>query len=78
LAGVFPVDKVTIKWFRNRVDKLEITRFDNKNLPPTQPGQNFIHPKAKVLKGPTISVLNSRIRVMTLMGSTRSHRFFHD
>ena len=75
---MFPVDKVTIKWFRNRVDKLEIIRFDNKNLPPTQPGQNFIHPKAKVLKGPTISVLNSRIRVMTLMGSTRSHRFFHD
>ena len=45
MAGVFPVDKVTIKWFRNRVDKLEITRFDNKNLPPTQPGQKFIHPR---------------------------------
>ncbi|CAJ0838966.1 4420_t:CDS:2 [Entrophospora sp. SA101] len=45
LAGVFPVDKITLQWLRNRVDKLEFTRFGNKNLPPTPPGQKFIHPR---------------------------------
>ncbi|RIA89325.1 hypothetical protein C1645_825019 [Glomus cerebriforme] len=42
LAGVFPVDKTTIKWLRNRVEKLELMRFENKNLKHTQP---FKHPR---------------------------------
>ncbi|KAF0468899.1 homoaconitase [Gigaspora margarita] len=32
LAGVFPVDEITIKWLRERVDKLELSKFENKNL----------------------------------------------
>jgi homoaconitate hydratase len=45
LAGVFPVDEVTIDWLKKRTAKLEITRFDNKNLPPTPEGQPVKHPR---------------------------------
>ncbi|GBC09860.1 hypothetical protein RclHR1_09170008 [Rhizophagus clarus] len=45
LAGVFPVDKTTIMWLRNRAKKLELTRFENKNLKPTPAGQPFKHPR---------------------------------
>ncbi|CAI2175695.1 330_t:CDS:2 [Funneliformis geosporum] len=45
LAGVFPVDEITIKWLRKRVERLELTRFENKNLTPTPPGQPFKNPR---------------------------------
>jgi homoaconitate hydratase len=45
LAGVFPVDEATIKWLRNRVEKLELTRFENKNLKLSPAGQSFKHPR---------------------------------
>ncbi|CAG8556892.1 3433_t:CDS:2 [Paraglomus brasilianum] len=45
LAGVFPVDDITIRWLRKRIQKLEITRFQNKNLPPALPGVHFKHPR---------------------------------
>ncbi|CAB4400667.1 homoaconitase [Rhizophagus irregularis] len=45
LAGVFPVDETTIMWLRNRVEKLELTRFENKNLKPISAGQPFKHPR---------------------------------
>ncbi|KAG9284178.1 hypothetical protein G9A89_022952 [Geosiphon pyriformis] len=32
LAGVFPVDEVTIKWLRKRVEILDMKRFENPNL----------------------------------------------
>ncbi|CAG8567343.1 8140_t:CDS:2 [Dentiscutata erythropus] len=32
LAGVFPVDEITIKWLRERVNKLDLSKFENKNL----------------------------------------------
>ncbi|CAG8529311.1 10978_t:CDS:2 [Ambispora leptoticha] len=46
LAGVFPVDEITIQWLRQRVAKLELTKFENENLlkHPSN-GQQFKHPR---------------------------------
>ncbi|CAG8440985.1 12751_t:CDS:2 [Acaulospora colombiana] len=45
LVGMFPVDDVTIRWLRNRVRKLELTRFENKNLKAIADNEPFIHPR---------------------------------
>ncbi|CAG8645120.1 16733_t:CDS:2, partial [Racocetra fulgida] len=45
LAGVFPVDEITIQWLRNRVDKLELSKFENKNLKLTSSDRPFEHPR---------------------------------
>ncbi|CAG8590123.1 4406_t:CDS:2 [Ambispora gerdemannii] len=46
LAGVFPVDKTTIRWLRQRIAKLELTRFENNNLlKNANNGQKFKHPR---------------------------------
>ncbi|CAG8544996.1 8156_t:CDS:2, partial [Acaulospora morrowiae] len=45
LVGLFPVDDVTIKWLRNRVEKLELTRFENKNLKAIVNNKPFVHPR---------------------------------
>lgn len=45
LAGVFPVDDLTIEYLRKRMRRIELTHFENKNLPPTPPGQKFVHPR---------------------------------
>ncbi|KAI9260191.1 hypothetical protein BY458DRAFT_272068 [Sporodiniella umbellata] len=45
LAGVFPVDEATIDYLRKRQRRLEITRFENKNLDKLEKGQTFIHPR---------------------------------
>ncbi|CAG8809194.1 3377_t:CDS:2, partial [Dentiscutata erythropus] len=45
LAGVFPVDDRTIKWLRNRVDKLELLKDQNKNLKDLTNNKPFVHPR---------------------------------
>ncbi|ORZ16272.1 hypothetical protein BCR42DRAFT_460805 [Absidia repens] len=46
LAGVFPVDGLTIDYLRKRMARLELTQFENKNLQaPKTPGQPFVHPR---------------------------------
>ncbi|RHZ87730.1 hypothetical protein Glove_30g81 [Diversispora epigaea] len=45
LAGVFPVDDRTIKWFRSRVDKLELLKDQNNNLKNLTNNKPFIHPR---------------------------------
>lgn len=45
LAGVFPVDGLTIDFLRKRMRRIALTHFENKNLPPTPPGQDFVHPR---------------------------------
>ncbi|CAO3587052.1 unnamed protein product [Absidia cylindrospora] len=46
LAGVFPVDALTIDYLRKRMARLALTQFENKNLqPPKTPGQPFVHPR---------------------------------
>ncbi|KAI9020067.1 hypothetical protein CLU79DRAFT_804794 [Phycomyces nitens] len=45
LAGVFPVDDLTIDFLRKRMRRIALSHFENKNLPPTPPGQDFVHPR---------------------------------
>ncbi|KAI9489481.1 hypothetical protein BDB00DRAFT_876355 [Zychaea mexicana] len=45
LAGVFPVDDLTIEYLRKRMRRIELTHFENKNLPPTPKGEKFVHPR---------------------------------
>jgi homoaconitate hydratase len=45
LAGVFPVDDSTIEFLRKRQRRIDLTRFENKNLPPLEKGQEFVHPR---------------------------------
>ncbi|KAI9319094.1 hypothetical protein BX666DRAFT_1923031 [Dichotomocladium elegans] len=45
LAGVFPVDDKTIEYLRKRMRRIALTHFENKNLPPTPAGQEFVHPR---------------------------------
>ncbi|KAI8372321.1 hypothetical protein EDC96DRAFT_438833 [Choanephora cucurbitarum] len=45
LAGVFPVDNATIDYLRKRQRRLDLTHFENKNLPPVKQGENFVHPR---------------------------------
>ncbi|KAG0224262.1 mitochondrial Homoaconitase [Actinomortierella wolfii] len=45
LAGVFPIDDVTIQYYRRRLPVLERTRFSNKNITPVPKGQSFVHPR---------------------------------
>lgn len=45
LAGVFPVDEKTIEYMRKRMRRIALTHFENKNLPPTPPGEPFVHPR---------------------------------
>ncbi|KAK4511276.1 Protein phosphatase PP2A regulatory subunit B [Mucor velutinosus] len=45
LAGVFPVDQATIDFLRKRQRRIDLTRFENKNLPKLKQGENFIHPR---------------------------------
>ncbi|KAF7725984.1 mitochondrial Homoaconitase [Apophysomyces ossiformis] len=45
LAGVFPVDKLTIEYLRKRMRRIELTHFENKNLPSLAPGEKFVHPR---------------------------------
>ncbi|SAM03102.1 hypothetical protein [Absidia glauca] len=45
LAGVFPVDTLTIDYLRKRMARLELTHFENKNLAAPKPGQPFVHPR---------------------------------
>lgn len=45
LAGVFPVDHLTIEFLRKRMRRIALTHFENKNLPPTPPGQEVVHPR---------------------------------
>ncbi|CAO3680847.1 hypothetical protein G6F70_002448 [Rhizopus microsporus] len=45
LAGVFPVDTKTIEYLRKRQRRLELTHFENKNLPPLKKGEKFVHPR---------------------------------
>ncbi|EIE80950.1 hypothetical protein RO3G_05655 [Rhizopus delemar RA 99-880] len=45
LAGVFPVDEATIDYLRKRQRRLELTHFENKNLPPVKKGEHFVHPR---------------------------------
>ncbi|KAI8997556.1 hypothetical protein BDB01DRAFT_712747 [Pilobolus umbonatus] len=45
LAGVFPVDDATIQFLRKRQRRIELTHFDNKNLPTLKKGEHFVHPR---------------------------------
>ncbi|KAI8085768.1 uncharacterized protein B0P05DRAFT_533646 [Gilbertella persicaria] len=45
LAGVFPVDDATIEYLRKRQRRIDLTHFENKNLPPVQQGDEFVHPR---------------------------------
>ncbi|KAI8364803.1 uncharacterized protein BYT42DRAFT_627856 [Radiomyces spectabilis] len=45
LAGVFPVDDATIEYLRKRMRRMQLTHFENKNLPPLAPGEKFKHPR---------------------------------
>ncbi|KAI8353232.1 hypothetical protein BD560DRAFT_408558 [Blakeslea trispora] len=45
LAGVFPVDNATIDYLRKRQRRIDLTHFENKNLPPVKQGENFVHPR---------------------------------
>lgn len=44
LAGVFPVDEATIEFLRKRQRRIEITKFENKNLV-HEKGTEFVHPR---------------------------------
>ncbi|CAO3650596.1 unnamed protein product [Cunninghamella blakesleeana] len=45
LAGVFPVDDLTIDYLRKRMNRLQLTHFENKNLPLPAKGEPFVHPR---------------------------------
>ncbi|KAG0169138.1 mitochondrial Homoaconitase [Apophysomyces sp. BC1034] len=45
LAGVFPVDNFTVEYLRKRMRRIELSHFENKNLPPLAPGEAFVHPR---------------------------------
>lgn len=45
LAGVFPVDDATIDFLRKRQRRIDLTRFENKNLIQPKKGENFVHPR---------------------------------
>ncbi|ORX81631.1 homoaconitase [Basidiobolus meristosporus CBS 931.73] len=45
LAGVFPVDEVTLDWLYGRVEKLRSATYINKNIPKLQFGEHFVHPR---------------------------------
>lgn len=45
LAGVFPVDEATINFLRKRQRRIELTHFENKNLPELKKGEKFVHPR---------------------------------
>lgn len=45
LAGVFPVDKATIEFLRKRQRRIDLTYFENKNLPRLEKGEKFVHPR---------------------------------
>ncbi|KAI8050079.1 hypothetical protein BDF21DRAFT_351144 [Thamnidium elegans] len=45
LAGVFPVDNATIDFLRKRQRRIDLTHFENKNLPELKKGENFVHPR---------------------------------
>lgn len=45
LAGVFPVDQATIDFLRKRQRRIDLTHFENKNLPKLKQGENFVHPR---------------------------------
>lgn len=45
LAGVFPVDDATIEFLRKRQRRIDLTRFENKNLEQPKKGEKFIHPR---------------------------------
>lgn len=45
LAGVFPVDQNTIDFLRKRQRRIDLTHFENKNLPPVKKGEKFVHPR---------------------------------
>ncbi|KAI8639993.1 hypothetical protein BD408DRAFT_470704 [Parasitella parasitica] len=45
LAGVFPVDQSTIDFLRKRQRRIDLSHFENKNLPKLKQGQEFVHPR---------------------------------
>ncbi|KAI7863055.1 hypothetical protein BDF14DRAFT_1745689 [Spinellus fusiger] len=45
LAGVFPVDALTLAYLHKRMRRIALTHFENKNLKPTPKGQTFVHPR---------------------------------
>lgn len=45
LAGVFPVDNSTIDFLRKRQKRIDLTRFENKNLIQPKKGEDFVHPR---------------------------------
>ncbi|GAN02386.1 Homoaconitase [Mucor ambiguus] len=45
LAGVFPVDQATIDFLRKRQRRIDLTHFENKNLPKLKQGESFVHPR---------------------------------
>ncbi|KAK9767382.1 mitochondrial Homoaconitase [Basidiobolus ranarum] len=45
LAGVFPVDEVTLDWLYNRVEKFRSPSYINRNIPKLQFGDHFVHPR---------------------------------
>jgi homoaconitate hydratase len=45
LAGVFPVDQATVDFLRKRQRRIDLTHFENKNLPVPAKGEKFIHPR---------------------------------
>ncbi|KAL9542795.1 hypothetical protein MBANPS3_008432 [Mucor bainieri] len=45
LAGVFPVDQATIDFLRKRQRRIDLTHFENKNLPELKQGEDFVHPR---------------------------------
>lgn len=45
LAGVFPVDQSTIDFLRKRQRRIDLSHFENKNLPKLNQGEDFVHPR---------------------------------
>ncbi|OZJ04276.1 hypothetical protein BZG36_02566 [Bifiguratus adelaidae] len=45
LAGLFPVDELTIDWLKSRMQRLKFSSLSNSNIPPTPKGQAFEHPR---------------------------------
>lgn len=45
LAGVFPVDQATVDFLRKRQRRIDLTHFENRNLPELKQGENFVHPR---------------------------------
>ena len=45
LAGVFPVDQSTIDFLRKRQKRIDLSHFENKNLPKPNKGEEFVHPR---------------------------------